>query len=197
MPRSTSRAPRGARPAPTKRGSRKSRKIIYSVAVSADGFLARPDGDVGWLDRPTPKGFYGMADFFRSIDTLLMGRKTWDVGRKLGQTHYPGITNYVFSRRRRRIDAPATVLVNEDPKTFAARLRAKPGKDIWLMGGGELFGAFLDAGEVDEISLHVIPVLIGEGIPVIGPRHRQVELARIGHRVFPDGVVHLRYRVKR
>jgi dihydrofolate reductase len=178
----------------TKRSRR--RRIIYSVAVSADGFLARPNGDVGWLDRPHPKGFYGMAAFFRSIDTLVMGRKTWEVGKRLGQTHYPGVRTYVFSRRRRRISAPETELVNESPKSFAARLRARPGKDIWLMGGGELFGAFLDAGEVDVISLHVIPVFIGEGIPVIGPRHRHVELVRTGHRVFPDGVVHLSYAVK-
>jgi len=174
---------------------RRRRRIVYEVAVSADGFLARPDGDVGWLDRPMPKDFYGMGKFIRSIDTIVMGRKTWEVGRKLGGNPFPGMTTYVFSRKRRRIAEPATELVRETPKKFAARLRARPGKDIWLMGGGELFGEFLDAGEVDAISLHVIPVLIGEGIPVIWPRRRQVELRRTGHRVFPDGVVHLDYEV--
>lgn len=180
----------------TKRDRR--RRIIYSVAVSADGFLARPDGDVGWLDRPSPKGFYGMAAFFRTIDTLVMGRKTWEIGEKLGGApHHPGVRTYVFSRRKNRISAPDTEVVHESPKAFAAKLRRRTGKDIWLMGGGELFGAFLDAGEVDAISLHVIPVFIGEGIPVIAPRHRHVELTRTGHRVFPDGVVHLNYAVQK
>jgi dihydrofolate reductase len=174
------------------------RRIVYSVAVSADGFIARPDGDVGWLDRPMPKDFYGMAKFFGTIDTLVMGRKTWDVGQKLGGApHHPGTTTYVFSRKRRRIDAPDVEVVRESPKAFAARLRARSGKDIWLMGGGELFGAFLDAGEVDLISLHVIPVMIGKGIPLIGPRRRQIALKRTSHRVFPDGVVHLNYEVVR
>jgi dihydrofolate reductase len=177
---------------------RRKRRIIYSVAVSADGFLARPDGDVGWLDRPMPKGFYGMDKFFKSVDTLVMGRKTWDVGQRLGGSPFPGMATYVFSRKRRRITGPpATKLVRETPKAFAAKLRARPGKDIWLMGGGELFGAFLDAGEVDLISLHVIPVFIGKGIPVIGPRHRHVELKRTSHTFFPDGVVHLNYEVIR
>ena len=175
---------------------KKRRRIIYSVAVSADGFIARPDGDVGWLDRPQPKGFYGLAKFFKTVDTFVMGRKTWDVGQKLGGApHYPGYKTYVFSRKRRKIDAPDTEVVRESPKAFAARLRARPGKDIWLMGGGELFGAFLDAGEVDAISLHVIPVFIGEGVPLLGPRRRHVELKRTSHRVFPDGVVHLNYEV--
>jgi dihydrofolate reductase len=181
-----------------KAGPRRRRRIVYEVAVSADGFLARPDGDVGWLDRPMPKGFYGMEKFFKSVDTLVMGRKTWDVAQKLGGSPFPGMTTYVFSRKRRKITAPpATKLVRETPKAFAAKLRARPGKDIWLMGGGELFGAFLDAGEVDRISLHVIPVFIGEGIPLIGPRHRHVELRRTSHRIFPDGVVHLNYEVVR
>jgi dihydrofolate reductase len=172
---------------------RRRRRIVYSVAVSADGFLARPDGDVGWLDRPRPKGFYGMGEFFRTIDTLVMGRKTWEIGRKLGAKSDPKTTTYVFSRRLRKAPEEGTTFVSEDPKSFAARLRARPGKDIWLMGGGELFGHFLDAGEVDAITLHVIPILIGEGVPVIGAAHRDVPLVLIGHEAFPDGVVRMTY----
>ena len=138
-----------------------------------------------------------MGEFFRTIDTLVMGRKTWEVGRKLGAKSDPSRTTYVFSRRLRKAPDEGTTFVSEDPKSFAARLRARPGKDIWLMGGGELFGAFLDAGEVDAITFHVIPILIGEGIPVIDAAHRQVSLVLVGHETFPDGVVRLTYAPRR
>jgi dihydrofolate reductase len=82
-------------------------------------------------------------------------------------------------------------------KTFAQRLRATPGKHIWMMGGGGLIASFLDAGEIDEFDIHVIPTFIGEGIPLIEPRHRDVSLRLLSARKYPDGVVGLRYEVVR
>jgi dihydrofolate reductase len=173
------------------------RKIIVYIATSADGYIARPDGDVGWLDRPEPPGGYGMGSFLRKVDTVLWGRKTYDVGRKLGQVSFPGKTSFVFSRSRgRRLTGPAQ-LVTGDVAGFAWRLRRAKGKDVWLMGGGELIASFLDAGEVDELIVFVVPVLIGKGIPLIAPRHRDVPLTLLDSRKYADGVVRLHYQVPR
>lgn len=121
------------------------RKIIAYIAVSADGYIARPDGDVKWLDRPKGSGDYGMADFYKTIDTIIMGKKTYDLGLTWGQTSYPGKKNYVFTRSS---PAPAKDIefVNENVGGFVERVRKQKGKDIWLVGGAALNGAFLDAG---------------------------------------------------
>ena len=172
------------------------RKIIVHIATSADGYIARPDGDVGWLDRPMPKGQYGMAEFFKTIDTILWGRKTYDQAVAMkGPSMGPKIKNYVFSRNPPKSAAPGFEFVRESIPVFAKRLREKPGKDIWMMGGGGLIASFLDAGQMDEFSIHVIPVFIGEGIPLIQAKQRTVPLKLVSTRKFPDGVVHLNYRV--
>ena len=179
---------------------KKRRKIVVYIATSVDGYIARPDGDVGWLDSPRLKGNYGMGRFFKTIDTILWGRKTYDKGIELGtkaSDFGPGIKNYVFSRQPRQSQESGVEFVNERIKPFAGRLRAEPGKDIWMMGGGEIIASFLDEGEIDEFSIHVIPILIGEGIPLVQPRHRSIPLKLLATKKFPDGVVHLRYRVIR
>ena len=177
------------------------RKIIVLIATSADGFIARPDGDVAWLDRPRPKGNYGYSAFFKSIDTILWGYKTYAKGLEMGMGKNmksygfgPKIKNYVFSRHPREAPLPTFEFVNEPVKTFAQRLRSQPGKNIWMMGGGEIIASFLDQGEIDEFRIHVIPILIGEGIPLIQPRHRSIRLKLLSSKSFPDGVVLLHYR---
>jgi dihydrofolate reductase len=179
-----------------------SRKIIVRLATSADGFIARPNGSVDFLnERPRPKDLYGMAAFYHSIDTILIGRKTYDVALEFEKQGFKGafdpkVKNYVFSRKPPRTKRPNVDFVSEPVDAFARRLRAARGKHIWMMGGGELIASFLDAGEIDEFSIHVIPVLIGEGIPIIAPRHRRVPLRLKSTKKFPDGVVHLHYAVK-
>ncbi|MGB7586132.1 MAG: dihydrofolate reductase family protein [Terriglobales bacterium] len=173
------------------------RRIIVYVATSADGFIARADGSVDWLERPRPKGNYGGAAFFRSIDTCILGRKTYDFSVSHGEPDfYPGKKNYVFSRTLKQAASPKVTLINEDVVAFAKRLRAGKGNDIWLVGGAELIAAFLDAGHVDEFIIHVIPVMIGEGIPLAAPRHRHLPLKLLANKKFPDGVVQLRYAVR-
>jgi dihydrofolate reductase len=174
------------------------RKIIVQIATSADGFIARPDGDIEWLtERPHPKHMYGMTRFVRSIDTILFGRKTYEVGLQLGGTFDPDYRNYVFSRRPAPATAPKGVeFVNEPVAAFAKRLRKAKGKDIWMMGGGELIASFLDAGEIDAFMIAVMPVLIGEGIPLIAPRHRHVKLGLVSAKSYTDGVVMVHYEVK-
>jgi len=152
------------------------RKIIVYIGVSADGFIGRLDGSVDWLDRPRPKGNYGMGAFYKSIDTILWGRKTCDMAldfQKKGvaaAAFDTSVKNYVFARSVPQSAASAGVeFVNEPIKAFATRLRAKKGKDIWMMGGAGVIASFLDEGEIDEFMIHVIPKFIGEGIPLIAP----------------------------
>ncbi len=171
------------------------RKIIVYVATSADGYIARANGAVDWLDRPRIAGNYGMAAFYKSIDTVLMGRKTFEVAKRLGHTAYPGKTNYVFSRRRRHDRKSQIQFIREAIGDFARRLPAAPGKHIWLVGGGELIGCFLDEGQIDEFIIHIVPTLIGDGIPLISSRRRSLPLKLLSARSFSDGVVRLHYSV--
>lgn len=176
----------------------KRRKIIVLIATSADGYIARKDGGFEWLDRPGPPGNYGMDKFFRSIDTILWGRKTYDLAVRMGQKgggFGPKIQNHVFSRRPRKSRIPNVEFVREPVRRFAKRLRAAPGKNIWMMGGAGIIASFLDAGEIDEFIIHVIPVFIGEGIPLIKPRRRLVPLRLLSVRRFPDGVLSHHYAV--
>ena len=107
------------------------------------------------------------------------------------------LANYVFSRNAPERETPGVEFVSGPVKAFAQRLRATPGKHIWMMGGGELIASFLDASEIDEFDIHVIPTLIGEGIPLMAPRHRDVPLRLRSARKYPDSVVRLRYEVAR
>jgi len=180
------------------------RKIVVYIATSADGYIARPDGDVEWLNRRPDTVDYGMGEFYPTIDTILWGRKTYDwllnYFKKIGKTtglFDAKVANYVFSRKPPEQVAAGAEFVTEPLKTFAQRLRSSPGKNIWMMGGGGLIASFLDAGEIDEFDIHVIPVFIGEGIPLIAPRHRDVPLRLVSSQGYPDGVVRLRYEVPR
>jgi dihydrofolate reductase len=177
------------------RAGRKRKFIVY-VAVSADGFIARRDGSVDWLDRPRPKGNYGMAEFYRSVDTCVLGRKTYDLSVSFGMAEgYAGKKNYVFSRTLSKAASPKVNIVGEDVRVFAERMRSERGKDIWLVGGAELVAAFLDCGQVDEFIIHVVPTMIGDGIPLVAPRHRDLGLKLLASKQFPDGVVKLHYAV--
>jgi len=179
----------------------KQRKIIVYIATSADGFIARPDGNVDWLNRPRTAGDYGMGAFFKTIDTILWGSKTYGVGLEMNAGHFmsygPTIKNYVFTHHPPK-SAPSSVeFINEPINKFAQRLRATPGKDIWMMGGGGIIASFLDADEIDEFIIHVIPTFIGEGISLIAPKHRLVPLKLLSARDYPDGVLRIHYAVER
>ena len=179
-----------------------SRKIIVYIATSADGYIARPDGDVEWLNRRPHTHEDGMRDFYRSIDTILFGRKTYDwalayqnkTGSK-GSMFDKNVANYIFSHHPPKEAAPGTQFVSEPVKQFAQRIRSSSGKNIWMMGGGEIIASFLDAGEIDEFDIHVIPTFIGDGIPLIARRHRDVPLQLLSVEKYPDSAVRLRYAV--
>ena len=180
------------------------RKIIVYIATSADGYIARPNGDIEWLNRRPRTVDYGLRSFYPTIDTILLGRKTYDWGLDYDKKHGnkggifdKKVANYVFSRKPPKTAAPNAQFVSEPVKAFATRLRVTRGKHIWMMGGGELIASFLDAGEIDEFDIHIIPVLIGEGIPLVAPRHRDIPLRLRSTRKYPDGVVRVRYEIAR
>ena len=174
------------------------RRVIVHIATSADGYIARPDGDLEWLtSRPAPKGFYGIDAFMKTVDTMLLGRRTYEASLKLGATFDPSAgRTIVFSRQSPPASTPPGVeFTREAIGPFLDRLRAQPGKDLWLMGGGDLIAEFLDARAIDEFVISVVPVFIGDGIPLIARRHRQVPLELLGVERFDDGVVQTHYRV--
>ena len=180
------------------------RKIIVYIATSADGYIARPGGDVEWLNRRPPSVDYGMKQFYPTIDTILWGRKTYDwllkYYKERGKTRGlfdTTLANYVFSRKAPKRPARGVQFVSEPVEEFAQRLRATPGRHIWMMGGAGLIASFLDAGEIDEFDIHVMPIFIGEGIPLVAPRHRDVPLRLRSSKKYTDGVVRLRYEVLR
>jgi dihydrofolate reductase len=138
-----------------------------------------------------------MPEFTRSVDAKLLGRKTFDLSVEMGAPFSRHDRHYVFSRRPSPASMPAGVeFVSQSIGAFAERLRDQPGKNIWLMGGGELIASFLDADAIDEFMITVVPIFIGEGIPLIAPRHRAVPLTLRSVKAFPDGVVQVHYDLR-
>ena len=141
------------------------RKVVLGLGISLDGYIARPDGSVHFLFMPKD---YSMGSFFATIDTALMGRKTYEDSLKMGRGDFGGsaMKSYVFSHSQPPVERGGVTFVRESPKSFLEKLRKRPGKDMWLMGGGELARDFLKEDLVDELYFGVVPVLIGEGIPL-------------------------------
>jgi dihydrofolate reductase len=174
------------------------REIIVNIATSADGYVARTDGNLDWLTRrPAPKGFYGLPKFSRSIDAKILGRKTFDLSVQMGAGFSADNVHYAFSRRPPPPSVPAGVqFVAESIRAFAERLPKQAGKNIWMMGGGDIIGSFPDEDAIDEFIITVVPTFIGEGIPLMAPRHREGPLRLPARQRFSDGVVHLHYDVQ-
>lgn len=164
------------------------RRVRYSVAMSLDGFIAGPKGEHDWIVMDPEIDFRTMMG---SFDTILMGRKTFDASRGHKGGGMPGMSAIVFSKTLSAKDCEGATLAS-DPKATIAELKAKPGKDLWLFGGG-LFRSLLDLGLVDSVEVAVVPVALGEGVPLVpaGQRHK---LALLKHRVYAKtGTVSLEY----
>jgi len=172
------------------------RKVAYGGAMSLDGFIAAPDGGYDWIVMDPEIDFAAMMSRF---DTFLIGRKTYEVMRRMAEAAppAPGIQNIVFSRTLRPEDCPGATL-SDDPERVVAELRRKPGKDIALFGGGELFRSLLAAGLVDEVSVSLVPVLLGGGVPFLPSPADRTRLKLRKHRVYEKtGTVSLEYDVVR
>ena len=171
------------------------RRVRYLVATSLDGYIAGPNGEYDWIPTDPDIDFAAIADRF---DTLLIGRKTYEPMASAGPAEsWPGMTSYVFSTTLRPEDHPDVSLVRENAADCVADLRARPGKDIWLFGGGELFRSLHAAGLVDAIETAVIPVVLGEGIPMAPAPLARTGLELKSHRIYEKtGIVALEYAIR-
>ncbi len=181
------------------------RTVIYGGANSLDNFLARPDGGVDWL-RWNAGAAAIMKETWQSIDTVIMGRKTFEVGKKMSGGKPPraakrkqsgdgppSVPTYVFSRTLP--DEDGVTIVREDVVPFVRRLKDQPGKDILIMGGGELAHPLFEAGLIDRVGFNIHPVLLGAGVPAFHPMTRQIDLELVGSKAIGDGCVYVDYRV--
>lgn len=172
------------------------RRVIYGGAMSLDGFISGPNGEHDWIVMDPDIDFMALMKRF---DTFLIGRKTFDMMRRMGNARSaPGIQSIVFSRTLRPADCPAGMILSDDAERAVADLRNKPGKDIALFGGGDLFRSLLAAGLVDELHFNVIPVLLGGGVPLLPQPANRERLALKTQRVYEKtGTVGLEYTVLR
>jgi dihydrofolate reductase len=172
------------------------RRVRYAVAMSLDGFIAGPNGEADWINTgPDPE--FDFNAFYSQFDTILMGRRSYEFVKGAGGGgSTPGMQVFVFSRTLRQEDHPGVTIV-DDPEGLMAELRSKPGKDVWLWGGGSLFRSFAELGLVDTVEVGVIPVLLGEGVPLLPPPAKRVDLKLTGHKLdAKTGSVSLEYAVR-
>lgn len=170
------------------------RRIRYNVAASLDGFITDSRGGYDWIpDDPT----VDFARIFKNVDTILLGRRSYDSVRAAGELPWKSDTRiYVVSRGLAQT-AEAGVTVVRDPVATARSLRNESGSgEIWLFGGGELFTTLLSAGQVDSVEVTVVPVLLGAGTPLVGSGIGVAKLVLSHSHVYPSGMVALHYDVQ-
>jgi dihydrofolate reductase len=169
------------------------RNVVLGLGISLDGYIARPNGAVDFLFMPKD---YSMASFFAGIDTAIMGRKTYDVAQSMGGGSFGDskIVSYVFSRTLPPGERGGLIFTSQSPATLIRQLRKRPGKHIWLMGGGELARDFLKADLVDELYLGVVPLLLGEGIPLFLSGFPQRNFSLVENKTYSKGLISLKYK---
>jgi dihydrofolate reductase len=174
------------------------RKVILGAAITLDGYIARPDGSVDYLVM-TKEASALMAEFFAGIDTIIMGRKTLDAAVALaGSYRSPaGVPTYVFSHTQPPGERQGVVFTKQSPAAFVRKIRTRRGKHIFHMGGGELARAFLEADLIDELSLGVVPILLGSGLPLFPAGFPQRDFTLIENRTYSKSAIALTYRRNR
>ncbi|HEX4578328.1 MAG TPA: dihydrofolate reductase family protein [Edaphobacter sp.] len=172
------------------------RKVVLSLGISLDGYIARPNGAVDFLFMPKD---YSMAPFFATVDTAIMGRKSLDAGLKMSGGKLPrmNMAMYVFSKSKPPGQRDGLVFINKSAASFIRQIRKRPGKDIWLMGGGELARVFLKADLVDRLYLGVVPILLGKGIPLFPSGFPQRDFMLIENKTYSKGLIVLTYERSR
>jgi dihydrofolate reductase len=169
------------------------RRVRYSVAMSLDGYIAGPKGEYDWIIMDPDIDFGEMMNEF---DTYLLGRKTFELTAGQGQGSSPGSKTVVFSTTLKQSDYPNVTIVSSNAADAVRELKAQPGKDIWLFGGGELFRSLLEAGVVDGIGAAIMPVVLGGGIPFLPTPAQRAKLKLIKHKLYPkSGIMSLEYAV--
>ena len=174
------------------------RKITYGCANSLDNYIVRPDHTFDWI-MSSKEAMEVMRDYRKTIDTILMGRKTYEVTLSMSKgksNPSKGMKTYVFSRTLKASAGGEVEIVSTDAAEFVRRLKSEEGKDICLMGGGEFAKTLLEENLVDEIGLNIHPILLGRGIPLFLEMNHQIDLELIESRAFKNGCVFVSYRVK-
>jgi dihydrofolate reductase len=170
------------------------KKIRCIIAVSLDGYIAGPQGEADWILMDPDVNF---AELWAQFDTLLMGRKTYDAAKlRLGEAFMRGMKTFVVSRTLGFGASPSITIVSELNRDWLQSMRAQSGKDIWLMGGSELFHSMLAMHEVDTVEVSIMPVLLGGGVPLLPPPSPRTDLALSSHRIYRSGIVSLVYDVR-
>jgi len=171
------------------------RKVVLGLGISIDGYIARLNGAVDFLFMPKD---FSMAPFFATVDTAIMGRKTFDDALKMGGSFGgSSMKSYVMSRSKPPGERDGVVFTNKSPAALVSQLRKSRGKDIWLMGGGELAHDFLKADLVDELYIGMVPVLLGEGIPLFPAGFPQRDFELLQNKTYSKGLISLKYRRRR
>src|SRR5438552_4807796 len=196
------------------------RKVTLGLANSLDNYIARKDGGSDWLHWSKEVAEIS-ANFMKTVDAILIGRKTYEVMLAFGQTSYPGAKNYVFSRSKKRAEklmksqpikksaitkkmTPAkeasdknVEVISGDAVEFVKKLKRKQGKGIVVFGGGELAKSLFEADLIDEVALNIHPVLLGSGIPLFHEMKKQIDLELLDSKILKGGYLVVTYRVKR
>lgn len=167
------------------------RKLKLDIATSLDNKITRPDGAIDWLPDPSAGEDYGYQDFLATVDTLIMGYKTYEVCVSFGEWPYADKKTLAFTRDKFKPVIPQAELINQDPVLFMRELLPQDGKDIWLIGGGEIITLLHDAGLIDSYILAFIPLILGEGIPLFPEVQKQANLILEKSQVYPNGVIML------
>jgi dihydrofolate reductase len=169
------------------------RRVLYRVAASVDGYIAGPRGELDWIVHDPA---VDLAKVYESVDTVLLGRRTYELTRQPGAPPWPpGWRIYVFSRTLTPEEHPGVTVVSADAGPRVAALRAAPGREIWLFGGGSLFRSLLAVKQVDVVEVLVMPVLLGGGIPLLEAGAPLTRLALEHMQKYASGLVALRYRL--
>lgn len=173
-------------------------KISIYVAVSLDGFIAKPDGNIDWLTEDVSaeevENDNGYKEFLNSVDALVFGGKTYRQMRSFGDWLYPNKKCVIISRTETESDLPDVSFTTDSPQQIVESLKNEGCRHLWVMGGGEIHSLFLNTGLVDEMRIFVMPIILGEGIPLFAPPVTDTRWNLLGHRNWRSNIVELHYR---
>jgi dihydrofolate reductase len=167
------------------------RKVILPLAVSLDGYIEGPNGEYDWCFTDQD---YGMSEFFKRVDSVFMGRKSYELALSLGDMElpHPKLTEYVFSTTLNSV-RPGSILIKENIEAEVRRIKKEPGRDIWLFGGASLTSSLLNLGLVDEMSLAVHPIILGAGKPLFSNIDNRITLNLVDSKTYSSSLVFLTY----
>ena len=164
--------------------------IVLFIASSLDGYIARENGDIDWLPENTKSGY---NDFIKSVDTVIMGKKTYDQVLTFGDYPYKDKKSYVFTRNKNHSKDENVEFVYDTEKLIK-NIISDSGKNIWLIGGSKIISTFVNLGFVDEIILSIIPVVLGKGIPLFKNIEKEVKMELVKTTDY-EKLVELHYKI--